>query len=102
MNKAKKYYIDSRNMMVHRTSNYNAVRKELTEKSAIPFHAKLKISGLGWMNNGVLFYLEDKNGATYVMNDVMMREYIENADVYVEGEWEFYQQGTSYSIGLVK
>ena len=100
MNKAKKYYVDSQNAMVHSVKRYSSSFKELTEKPAIPFHAKLKISGLGWMNNGVLFYLEDKNGATYVMNDVMMREYIKSTDVFIEGNWGFYQQGTSYSIGL--
>ncbi len=102
MNKAKNYYINSRNMMVHRTSQYNAVRKELIEKPAIPFHAKLKVTGLGRLNSGILFYLEDENGTTYVMNDAMMCEYIDNTDIgiFVEGDWDFYQQGASYSIGL--
>lgn len=97
MNKAKKYYVDSNNMMIHRTTYSTGI-----EKPAIPFHAKLKITGLGWLNSGVLFYLEDDNGSTYIMNDTMMREYIKNTDIFIEGEWDFYQQGTSYSIGLAK
>ena len=100
MIKAKKYYVDSNNTMVHRVTY--GTSKTATEKLAIPFHAKLKITGLGWLNSGVLFYLEDDNGLTYVMNDTMMRECIKNTDVFIEGEWEFYKQGTSYSIGLAK
>ena len=100
MNKAKKYYVDSDNMMVHR-STYNTL-KTATEKSAIPFHAKLKITGLGRLNSGVLFYLEDDNGSTYVMNDGMMCECIKNTNIFIEGEWDFYQQGTSYSIGFAE
>ena len=100
MNKAKKYYVDSDNMMVHRTT-YSTL-KTAVEKPTIPFRAKLKITGLGWLNSGVLFYLEDDNGSTYVMNDTMMRECIKSTDVFIEGEWDFYQQGTSYSIGLVE
>lgn len=34
------------------------------------------------------------------MNDVLFREYIENNDVFIEGDWNFYQQGTAFSIGL--
>lgn len=102
MNKAKKYYVDSQNAMVHSVKRYSSSFKELTEKQTIPFHAKLKLTGLGWLNSGVLFYLDDENGATYVMNDVMMRECIDNTDIgiFVEGDWDFYQQGASYSIGL--
>ena len=43
---------------------------------------------------------EDENGKTYCMNDVLFREYIEKNDVFVEGDWQFYQQGTAFSIGL--
>ena len=101
MNKAKKYYVDSQNAMVHSVKRYSNSFKELTEKQTIPFHAKLKLTGLGWLNSGVLFYLEDENGVTYVMNDVMMRECIKDTDIFIEGDFDFYQQGTSYSIGLV-
>lgn len=101
MNKAKKYYVDSQNAMVHSVKRYSSSFKELTEKQTIPFHAKLKLTGLGWLNSGVLFYLDDEDGATYVMNDVMMRECIKGTDIFIEGDFDFYQQGTSYSIGLV-
>lgn len=101
MRKTKKYYIGSQGMMVHRANKYDITSKRVTEKMAIPFHGKLKLTGLGWLNNGVLFYLEDKNGVIYVMNDVMMRDCIKGTDIFIEGKWDFYQQGTSYSIGLI-
>ena len=101
MRKTKKYYVDSQNMMIHSVKRYSSSFKELIEKQPIPFHAKLKLTGLGWLNNGVLFYLEDKNGVNYVMNDVMMHDCIKGTDIFIEGKWDFYQQGTSYSIGLI-
>lgn len=33
------------------------------------------------------------------MNDVMFDKYIRQNDVFVEGEFDFYQQGTVFSIG---
>lgn len=100
MRKTKKYYIDSQGMMAHRVNKYDIVSEKAIEKPAIPFYSKLKLTGLGWLNNGVLFYLNDENGVTYVMNDVMMRDCIKNTNIFIEGEWDFYQQGTSYSIGF--
>ena len=88
-------------MMLHRKTAYST-SETATEKPAISFHSKLKITGVGWLNSGVLFYLEDDNGSTYVMNDTMMRECIKNTDIFIEGEWDYYQQGTSYSIGLAE
>ena len=101
MNKAKKYYVGSQNAMVHRANKYDITSKRVTEKMAIPFYAKLKLTGLGWLNSGMLFYLDDEDGVTYVMNSAMMRECIKGTDIFIEGDFDFYQQGTSYSIGLV-
>lgn len=98
MNKAKKYYINKDGMMVHR----KGTSLDETEITAIPFHAKLKMRGLGWINSGVIFYLEDEKGKIYVMNDTMMRKCIKSTDVFIEGDWDFYQQGVSYSIGLIE
>ena len=97
MNKAKKYYIDNNGNMVGYTRYY---RFEKTEMPAKIFHAKLQIKKVGWLNSGFYFVLEDENGKTYCMNDVLFREYIEKNDVFVEGDWQFYQQGTAFSIGL--
>lgn len=97
MKLAKKYYTDKNGNMI----GYTRYRHdEKTEMPAEPFHAKLKIVRIGWLNTGCCFGLQDENGKTYNMNDVMLREYIENNDVYLEGDWQFYQQGTSFSIGL--
>ena len=63
------------------------------------FHSKLKIVGVGWLNCGVCFCLKDENGKTYNMNDVMFEKYIKQNDVFIEGDFDFYQQGTSFSIG---
>ena len=97
MNKTKKYRVDKNGNMVgyyrHRSINDVEVQAE-------PFHAKLKVIGIGWLNSGCYFVLQDENGKTYNMNDTMLREYIGKNDVYLEGDWQFYQQGTSYSIGL--
>lgn len=98
MNKAKKYYVDNDgNMIGYARFRYLDSKIEM---SAEPFHARLKIVKIGWLNSGCYFELQDKNGKTYNMNDVMLRKYIEKNDVYLEGDWQFYQQGTSYSIGL--
>lgn len=97
MRRAKKYYVDEKKNMIGYTRNH---RFEKTEKPAEMFHARLKISKVGWLNNGFYFVLEDENGKTYCMNDVLFREYIEKNDVFVEGDWNFYQQGTAFSIGL--
>ena len=97
MRRTKKYYVDEKQNMIGYTGRY---RFEKTEKPAEMFHAKLKISKVGWLNNGFYFVLEDVNGKTYCMSDVLFREYIEKNDVFVEGDWNFYQQGTAFSIGL--
>lgn len=96
MNKAKKYYVDTNSDMI----GYARYRTEKTEILAKPFHAKLKIKEVGWVNSGVYFILEDENGKLYNMNDVMFRKYILENDVFLEGDWDFYQQGTVFSIGL--
>lgn len=95
MNKAKKYYVDKNGNMIYKHSKY----EESTEVSAAPFNAKLKLDGIGWSRSGCYFLLTDENGKIYYMNDVMFRDYIEQHDVYLEGEFNFYQQGQVYSIG---
>ena len=97
MKKAKKYYVDKDGNMIGYT-RYRTLEK--TEMPAEPFHAKLKIIHIGWLNSGCYFELQDENGKMYSMNDIMLRKYIEKNDVYLEGDWNFYQQGTVFSIGL--
>ena len=46
MNRAKKYYVDEKKNMIGYTRRY---RFEKTEKPAEMFHAKLKISKVGWL-----------------------------------------------------
>lgn len=36
------------------------------------------------------------------MNDIMLADYIKNKDLFIEGNFDFYQRGTSFSIGLEK
>lgn len=36
------------------------------------------------------------------MNDAMLADYIENNNLFIEGDFDFYQRGTSFSIGLEK
>lgn len=96
MNKAKKYYVDENGNMV----GYTRYCRNKTEMPVETFHARLKVVGIGWLNCGCYFILQDENGKTYSMNDIMLREYIENNDLCLEGDWNFYQQGTSFSIGL--
>ena len=97
MNLTKKYYVDENGDMI----GYTRYRiSDKIEMPAEPFHAKLKIVRSGWLNSGFCIELQDENGKTYNMNDVMFREYIDRNDVFLEGDWNFYQQGTSFSVGL--
>lgn len=97
MNTAKKYYVDKDGNMI----GYTRYRHDdKTEMPAEQFHAKLKIKRIGWLNSGFCLELQDENGKTYNMNDIMFREYLVRNDMYLEGDWNFYQQGTSFSIGL--
>lgn len=96
---AKKYYVDKDDNMI----GYPRYRKtDRIEKTAAPFQGKLKICSIDWLNSGVCFTLEDEKGKIYSMNDVILREYIKQKDVFLEGDWNFYQQGSSFSIGLQK
>ena len=99
MRKTNKYYVNEKGNMIGYTNNHLKYKSK-TEVPAEQFHAKLKIVRVGWLNSGFYFVLEDENGKTYCMNDVLFREYIEKNDVFVEGDWQFYQQGTAFSIGL--
>lgn len=96
MNKAKRYYVDKNGNMV----GYPRYCCDKTEMPAETFHAKLKIVGICWLNSGCYFTLQDENGKTYSMNDIMLRQYFSQNDMYLEGDWHFYQQGSSFSIGL--
>ena len=97
MNIAKKYYVDKNGDMVGYTRYRSADKIEMPAET---FHAKLKVVRIEWLNSGFCLELQDENGKTYNMNDVMFREYIARNDVHLEGDWNFYQQGTSFSIGL--
>ena len=97
MNKAKKYYVDKDNNMIGYTKYY---RTEKIEKPAEPFHAKLKVIDFRLLNSGFYFVLEDENGKAYSMNDVLFDKYLKKNTIYFEGNWNFYQQGTAFSIGL--
>lgn len=97
MRATNKYYVDSNGDMIGYT-RYRAAEKH--EMPAEQFRARLKIVRIGWLNSGFCLELQDENGKTYNMNDVMFREYIKNKDVFLDGDWNFYQQGTSFSIGL--
>lgn len=96
MKKAKRYYVDGRGNMIGYTRDYFGDKVEMPAET---FHSKLKIVGVGWLNSGVCFGLKDENGKTYNMNDVMFEKYIKQNDVFIEGDFDFYQQGTSFSIG---
>ena len=97
MNLAKKYYVDADGNMI----GYTRYRKnDKIEVPAEQFHARLKIVRVGWLNSGFYIELQDENGKTYNMNDVMFKEFIKQKDVFLEGDWKFYQQGTAFSIGL--
>ena len=49
MNKAKKYFVDSTGDMI----GYPRFHDQKTEMIPEPFHAKLKICSIDWLNNGV-------------------------------------------------
>ena len=97
MRATNKYYVDENGNMIGYT-RYRAGEKR--EIPAEQFHAKLKIIRIGWLNSGFCLELQDESGKTYNMNDGMFREYIKNNDVFLDGDWNFYQQGTAFSIGL--
>ena len=97
MKLVKKYYVDKNGNMIGYTNRY---RLEKTEMPAEMFHAKLQIKQVGWLNSGFYFILEDEHGKEYYMNDVLFRKYIEKNDMFIEGDWQFYQQGIAFSIGL--
>ena len=99
MKKAKKYYVNEKGNMIGYTNRHLQYRSK-TEMPAEQFHAKLKIVNIGWLNSGCYFELQDENGKTYSMNDIMFREYIKTNNVILEGDWNFYQQGTAFSIGV--
>lgn len=97
MKLTKRYYEDKNGNMI----GYTRYRKdEKIEKPAEQFHAKLKIVRVGWLNSGFYLELQDENGKTYNMNDVMFVEYLNKNNVFLEGDWNFYQQGTAFSVGL--
>ena len=98
MNKAKKYFVDSTGDMI----GYPRFHDQKTEMIPEPFHAKLKICSIDWLNNGVCFTLKDENGKHYNMNDLMMQKYLRNHEVFIEGNWDFYSQGCAYSIGEIE
>jgi len=97
MNLTKKYYVDKNGDMIGYTRYRSSDKIEMPAES---FHAKLKIIRVGWLNSGFCLELQDENGKSYNMNDVMFREYIARNDLCLEGDWNFYQQGTSFSIGI--
>lgn len=97
MRATNKYYVDENGNMIGYVRYSTSDTYEMPAKQ---FHAKLKIVRIGWLNSGFCLELQDENGKTYNMNDVMFREYIKNNDVFLEGDWNFYQQGTAFSIGL--
>lgn len=97
MNKAKKYYVDNNGNMIGYTRYYSRERAEMPAET---FHAKLQLKRIGWLNSGCCFELEDESGKTYSMNDLMLKRYLEHNDIFLEGDWNFYQQGTAFSIGL--
>lgn len=96
MNLTNRYYVDENGDMIGYTRYRNS---DKIETPAELFHAKLKIIRIGWLHSGFCLELQDEDGKTYNMNDVMFREYVAKNDVYLEGDWNFYQQGTSFSIG---
>lgn len=96
MKETKKYYVDEEGNMLG-YPRYHSVK---FEKPAASFHAKLKIIGVGWLNSGFCLELQDENGKTYNMNDVMFREYLNQKDIHLEGDWKFYSQGIAFSIGV--
>ena len=91
-----KYYVDKDGDMV----GYPKYCEDSSEVQAKPFHSKLRIVRIGWLNNGFYLDLEDENGKMYSMNDTMFRDYLDKNDMYIEGDWNFYKQGVSFSIGL--
>ena len=97
MKLVKKYYVDKNGDMI---GYPRYCTSEKAETPAEPFSAKLKIVRIGWLNSGFFIELQDENGKMYNMNDTMFREYISQKDLYLEGDWNFYQQGISFSIGL--
>lgn len=98
MNKAKKYYVDNAGNMIGYPKSYRGDIPK-TEVIPEPFHAKLKICNIGWLNSGAYFTLKDENGKRYNITQSMMQQYLQNHDVYIEGNWDFYSQGCVYSIG---
>ena len=96
MNKAKRYFVNTKGDML----GYPHWGVETIEQPAHTFHAKLRIARVGWLNKGFYFELEDEHGVTYCMNDIMFRKYLEHNEMFLEGDWNFYQQGSAFSIGL--
>lgn len=97
MKKTNEYWVDKDGDMLSCTRYFSP---EKTKMKAEPFRARLKMIRIIWMNAGCRFELQDENGKTYSMNDVMLAEYIKKNDLYLDGDWNFYKQGTAFSIGL--
>lgn len=97
MNKAKKYYVDRNGNMIGYPKYMETDR---IEKEPYCFKGRLKIQYIGWLNKGFYLILEDENGNTFSMNDVMFKDYVSRNDIYLNGKWTFYSQGMAYSIGL--
>ena len=96
MNKTNAYYINSDGDMIGYPKKYYL---EKIEQTAAPFSGKLKMIAMHGNNSSVYFILEDENGKHYCMNDTMFGKYITSHDVILDGSWNFYKQGNSYSIG---
>lgn len=100
MNKTKKYYVDQDGNMVGHVNKNILKQYQLTELPAKEFHGKLKLVDFGNLNYGCCFILKDEDGKRYYMNSVMLRRYlINNGNIEIEGDWDFYQHGAMYSIG---
>ena len=102
MQKAKKYYVDEKGNMIGYIRYKN--KNELTEKPAFSFSGKLKIIDFGLLNYGFYLIVQDENGSLYSMNDIQFAKCLkENKnDIFIDGDWAFFQQGTAFSIGLNK
>lgn len=103
MNKAKKVYVYSdgkiNGSMVRDFSRY---KKSLQTIDPYIYRGKLRLHDICSLNNGSYFVFNGEDGKQYYMTDNEFNKYLRYNNVFIDGNFEFLQQGSIQSIGGVR
>lgn len=106
MNKAKKIYLDANGDMVKSVSKWDIEHfpdkyKRFDVESVVD-RKKLRLVGLSYLNSGVTLWVEDEDGRDYPVTDSVFNKYLHEHPLDMGlVDFEYLQQGSTYSIGFV-